>query len=54
MRKFKPIVQGHGHAEFENGFRCALYIDDDGDIYATADLVPIDTMKRNNGNYIQI
>lgn len=46
-----PIVQGHGHAIFEDGTKCALYIDNDGNIYATAHLIPIDKAVAMWGSY---
>jgi hypothetical protein len=37
----RPIVQGAGHIELQNGERCAIYEDNDGKLYATAYLIPI-------------
>lgn len=48
------IVQGNGHVEFDDGFRCALYIDNDNNLYATAELMPIDLMISLHGNYVPI
>jgi len=51
MGYYVPIVQGYGHAIFDNGTKCALYIDKDCNIYATAALIPIDQAVKMWGNY---
>jgi hypothetical protein len=44
-------VQGYGHAEFANGTRCALYINSDNEIFATAYFYYIDDYVKQNGSY---
>ena len=46
-----PIVQGNGHIIFEDGFKCALYIDDEKNQYCTAYLFPLENMINLHGNY---
>ena len=46
------IVQGNGHIIFDDGFKCALYIDEEGNQYCTAELYPLDEMIELHGNWV--
>lgn len=48
------IVQGFGHAQFRDGFRCALYRDDNGNIYAKPELFTINEMIMFHGAWVHI
>lgn len=49
-----PMVQGFGHAQFNDGFRCALYRDDNGNIYAKPELFTIKEMIQFHGSWVHI
>lgn len=50
----KYPIQGKGHVEFEDSFRCAIYIDDNSRLYGTAELIPLNELVAIHGNYIFI
>ena len=49
MKSNNVIVQGNGHVVFEDGFKCAAYIDYLGNIYCTSECYSLEDMITEHG-----
>ena len=51
MLKVGSLIQGAGHIIFADGVKCTMYVDDEDNYYATAELIPIEKMVELHGEY---